>query len=80
MSNQSFEHLKKRPTQIEIVREKEFKFFTVRLEKSDAIRFKRAAEDNGYKSNQSALIDAINKMMGEWAESPVVDNGSAGKS
>lgn len=56
----------------------EFGFMTVRLSKKDARRFKRAAEDNDF-TNQSALVEAINRVMIEWGESPVTDHGSAGK-
>jgi hypothetical protein len=56
----------------------EFGFLTVRLNKQDAKRFKRAADDNGF-TNQSGLIEAINRVMVEWNQSPVTDHGSAGK-
>lgn len=56
----------------------EFGFLTVRLNKQDAKRFKRAAEDNGH-TNQSGLIEAINRVMLEWNQPPVTDHGSAGK-
>ena len=56
----------------------EFSFLTVKLSKQDAKRFKRAADDNGF-TNQSGLIEAINRVMVEWNQSPVTDHGSAGK-
>jgi hypothetical protein len=56
----------------------EFGFLTVRLSKQDAKSFKRAAEDNGH-TNQSGLIEAINRVMIEWNQPPVTDHGSAGK-
>ena len=56
----------------------EFGFLTVRLSKQDAKRFKRAAEDAGL-TNQSGLVEAVNRMMVEWGESPVADHGTAGK-
>ena len=56
----------------------EFGFLTVRLNKQDAKRFKRAAEDNAH-TNQSGLIEAINRVMIEWNQPPVADHGSAGK-
>jgi hypothetical protein len=56
----------------------EFGFLTVRLNKQDFKRFKRAAEDNNL-TNQSGLVEAINRLMLEWGESPVTDHGSAGR-
>ena len=44
----------------------------------DAKRFKRAAEDAGL-TNQSGLVEAVNRMMVEWGESPLADHGTAGK-
>ena len=56
----------------------EFGFLTVRLNKQDAKRVKSAAEDNAH-TNQSGLIEAINRVMIEWNQPPVTDHGSAGK-
>ena len=56
----------------------EYGYLTVRLGKQDAKRFKRAAEDNDL-TNQAGLVEAINRVMIEWGESPVIDHGSAGK-
>lgn len=75
----SFEGLRKVKNKKTVVAaENEFGFMTVRLGKKDARRFKRAAEDNDF-TNQSALVEAINRLMIEWGESPVTDHGSAGK-
>jgi len=50
----------------------------VRLSLDDAIRVKHAAEKNGH-TNQSALVEAVNRLMAEWGEPVVADIGSAGK-
>ena len=55
-----------------------FRQLHVRLSLEDAVRVKHAAERNGY-TNQSALIEAINRLMAEWGEPVVADVGSAGK-
>jgi len=55
-----------------------FKHLQVRLSADDAKRFKRAADDRGM-SVQGGLVEAINKIIIEWGESPVSDPGSAGK-
>ena len=55
------------------------RFFSVRLSNSDAMRFKHAAERNGF-TNQKALVEAINRLMSEWGEASVADIGSGGKS
>ena len=77
----SFEGLravKDKKVKAEPVSATEFGFLTVRLSKQDAKSFKRAAEDNGH-TNQSGLIEAINRVMIEWNQPPVTDHGSAGK-
>lgn len=61
-----------------IVKPVGFKHLQVRLSAEDAKRFKRAAEDRGL-SVQGGLVDAVNRLMIEWDESPVFDPGSAGK-
>jgi len=50
----------------------------VRLSLDDARRVKHAAERNGH-TNQSALVEAVNRLMAEWGEPVVTDVGSAGK-
>lgn len=42
------------------------------------MRVKHAAERNGH-TNQSALVEALNRLMAEWGEPVVADIGSAGK-
>lgn len=49
-----------------------------RLLKQDAIRFKRAAEDNGLKLHDG-LIEAINLMMNQWGKPPVSNIGATKK-
>ena len=44
----------------------------VRLTRNDAVRFKRAAEDRGL-TIQSALVEAINRVLAEWGEAPAAD-------
>jgi len=55
-----------------------YKHLQVRLSAEDARRFRRAAEDRGF-SVHAGLIESINKAMTDWGESPVTDQGSAGK-
>jgi len=55
-----------------------FRQLHVRLSLEDAVRVKHAAERNGH-TNQSALVEAINRLMAEWGEPVVSDVGSAGK-
>lgn len=50
----------------------------VRLSLDDARRVKHAAERNGH-TNQSALVEAVNRLMAEWGEPVVTDVGSPGK-
>ena len=54
------------------------RFFAVRLSNSDGMRFKHAAERNGF-TNQKALVEAVNRLMSEWGEASVADIGSGGK-
>jgi len=56
----------------------QFRQLHVRLSLNDAVRVKHAAERNGH-TNQSALVEAINRLMAEWGEPVVSDVGSAGK-
>ena len=56
----------------------QFRQLHVRLSLDDAVRVKHAAERNGH-TNQSALVEAINRLMAEWGEPVVSDVGSAGK-
>ena len=56
----------------------QFRQLHVRLSLDDAVRVKHAAERNGH-TNQSALVEAINRLMAEWGEPVVADVGSAGK-
>lgn len=56
----------------------QFRQLHVRLSLEDAVRVKHAAERNGH-TNQSALVEAINRLMAEWGEPVVADVGSAGK-
>jgi len=56
----------------------QFRQLHVRLSLEDAIRVKHAAEKNGH-TNQSALVEAVNRLMAEWGEPVVSDLGSAGK-
>ncbi|MBC8553913.1 MAG: hypothetical protein H8D23_30245 [Candidatus Brocadiales bacterium] len=58
--------------------QEELKHLQVRLTKSDAKKFRRAAEDADL-TLQSALIQAINRIMSEWGESEVADPGTARK-
>tara|TARA_R110002072_G_C7792822_1_gene521007 strand:- start:63 stop:299 length:237 start_codon:yes stop_codon:yes gene_type:complete len=74
----SFEGLRATGKKTKPVEVTEYGYLTVRLSKQDAKRFKRTAEDNNH-TNQSGLIEAINRVMVEWNESPVADHGSAGK-
>ena len=55
-----------------------FRQLHVRLSLEDAVRVKHAAERNGH-TNQSALVEAVNRLMAEWGEPVVSDVGSAGK-
>ena len=78
MSKNSFDHLTdiskpKKET------ESAPRFFAVRFSNSDGMRFKHAAERNGF-TNQSALVEAVNRLMAEWGEASLADIGSAGKS
>ena len=56
----------------------QFRQLQVRLSLEDAVRVKHAAERNGH-TNQSALVEAVNRLMAEWGEPVVSDVGSAGK-
>ena len=56
----------------------QFRQLHVRLSLDDAVRVKHAAERNGH-TNQSALVEALNRLMAEWGEPVVADVGSAGK-
>jgi len=56
----------------------QFRQLHVRLSLDDAVRVKHAAERNGH-TNQSALVEALNRLMAEWGEPVVSDVGSAGK-
>lgn len=58
--------------------EVETRHVQARLLKQDAIRFKRAAEDNGLKLHDG-LIEAINLMMRQWGEPPVSNIGATKK-
>lgn len=60
------------------VEEVETRHVQARLLKQDAIRFKRAAEDNGLKLHDG-LIEAINLMMSQWGEPPVSNIGATKK-
>ena len=55
-----------------------FRQLHVRLSLEDAVRVKHAAERNGH-TNQSALVEAVNRLMSEWGEPVSSDVGSAGK-
>ena len=48
----------------------------VQLTKTDARRFRRAAEDREL-SLQAALVEAVNRLLTEWGEAPVADPGTA---
>jgi hypothetical protein len=61
-----------------VVADLKFRHLQVRLERGDAIRFRRAAEDHGL-TLQTALVEAINHMMAEWGEPPVANPGTASK-
>ena len=61
-----------------VVAPDQFRQLHVRLSLEDALRVKHAAERNGH-TNQSALVEAVNRLMAEWGEPVVSDVGSAGK-
>jgi hypothetical protein len=50
----------------------------VRLTRNDAVRFKHAAEDRGL-TIQSALVEAINRILAEWGEAPAADPAAGQK-
>jgi predicted DNA binding CopG/RHH family protein len=77
MSKNSFDHLTDIPKPKKET-ESAPRFFAVRLSNSDGMRFKHAAERNGF-TNQKALVEAINRLMSEWGEASVADIGSGGK-
>lgn len=54
------------------------KFMAVRLAKRDFLRAKFAFSERDL-SIQSALVEAINKQLIEWGESPVADIGTSRK-
>lgn len=49
-----------------------------RLIKKDAVRFKRAAEDNGF-TQHDGLIEAMNLIMSQWGEPPLSNIGATKK-
>jgi len=53
-------------------------FMAVRLAKKDFLRAKFAFAEHDL-SIQSALVEAINRLMIEWGESPVADIGTSRK-
>ena len=54
----------------------EIRHVQARLIKKDAIRFKRAAEDNGL-TQHDGLIEAMNLIMNQWGEPPLSSIGAA---
>ena len=78
MSKKSFDHLKTAKKTVDAIGKAEYRTLSVRLDLNDARRFKSAADNNGL-TNQSALVEAINRLMSEWGESPVAEVGSNGK-
>jgi len=58
--------------------ENSYRTLSVRLDLNDARRFKSAADNRGF-TNQAALVEAVNRLLVEWGESPVADVGSTGK-
>ena len=56
----------------------EIRYIQGRFEKNDAIRYKRAAEDNGL-TLHNALVEAINLQMVQWGESPLANVGTTKK-
>lgn len=75
----TFDHLKAAKKTVEAGSNPvKFRTLSVRLDLADARRFKSAADNNGL-TNQAALVEAINRLMIEWSESPVADVGSTGK-
>ena len=78
MSKNSFDNLNdiKSPKKSDF--QNRYRTLSVRLDLNDARRFKSAADNNGL-TNQSALVEAINRLMSEWGESPVAEVGSNGK-
>ena len=58
-----------------------YRHLQTRVAAKDARRFINAAEDNGHgRSVQTLLVEAMNKLMVEWGEAPIIDFGSAGRS
>jgi len=56
----------------------EIRHVQARLIKKDAVRFKRAAEDNGF-TQHDGLIEAMNLIMSQWGEPPLSSIGAAKK-
>ena len=79
MRNTDFSKFKKTANKPKAVAASDqFRQLHVRLSLEDAVRVKHAAERNGH-TNQSALVEALNRLMAEWGEPVVADIGSAGK-
>ena len=78
MSKHSFDHLTATKKSPEASSQNQYRTLSVRLALDDARRFRSAADKNGL-TNQSALVEAINRLMSEWGESPVAEVGSNGK-
>lgn len=56
----------------------EIRHVQARLIKKDAVRFKRAAEDNGF-TQHDGLIEAMNLIMRQWGEPPLSSIGATKK-
>ena len=75
----TFDHLQNIKKPAKSSESLKFSYFTIRLDSKDANRLKYLFSENGH-TIQSAMVEAINKLVEEWREKPIADHGTGRKS